>query len=47
VASYWLIRYLAAGWALLQLGSWAGMWLGYGGMIVIPLWAMWAGQRSA
>lgn len=45
VASYWLIRYHSPGWALLQLGSWGGMWLGYGSMIVIPLWAMWSGAR--
>ncbi len=43
LASYWLIRYLSPAWALLQLLSWAGMWVGYGGMILVSLWEMWWG----
>jgi hypothetical protein len=41
VASYWLIRYVSSAWAVLQLLSWVGMWVGYGGMIVVTLWDMW------
>jgi hypothetical protein len=46
VASYWLIRYLSPLFALLQLLSWVGMWLGYGGMIVVALWDMWRPERA-
>lgn len=46
VASYWLIRYLSPLFALLQLLSWVGMWLGYGGMIVMALWDMWCPGRE-
>lgn len=42
IASYWLIRYVSSAWALLQLLSWAGMWVGYGGMLVVTLWDMWS-----
>jgi hypothetical protein len=41
VASYWLIRYVSPVFALLQLLSWLGMWVGYGGMLVVALWDMW------
>jgi hypothetical protein len=41
IASYWLIRYVSPVFALLQLLSWIGMWIGYGGMIVLTLWDMW------
>ena len=41
VASYWLIRYVSPFFAVLQLLSWIGMWVGYGGMIVVALWDMW------
>jgi hypothetical protein len=41
IASYWLIRYVSPVFAALQMLSWVGMWIGYGGMIVISLWDMW------
>ena len=41
IASYWLIRYVSPVFAVLQLLSWIGMWIGYGGMLVITLWDMW------
>ncbi len=41
IASYWLIRYVSPVFAVLQLLSWTGMWIGYGGMIIITLWDMW------
>ena len=41
IASYWLIRYVSPVFAVLQLLSWIGMWVGYGGMIVVTLWDMW------
>jgi hypothetical protein len=41
IASYWLIRYASPVFAVLQLLSWIGMWIGYGGMLVITLWDMW------
>ena len=41
LAGGWLIRYVAAGFALLQLLAWLALWVGYGGMIVAPLWEMW------
>jgi hypothetical protein len=41
IASYWLIRYVAEAFAGLQLLSWLSMWVGYGGMLIVPLWDMW------
>lgn len=41
IASYWLIRYVSPTFAALQLLSWIGMWVGYGGMIVVALRDMW------
>ena len=32
--------------AVLQLLSWLSMWVGYGGMVLIPLWDMWGSQRG-
>ncbi len=41
IAGPWLIRYLSPAFALLQLASWLAMWLGYGALILIPLYEMW------
>lgn len=41
LAGPWLIRYLSPEFALLQLLSWLLGWIGYGGMILIPLYEMW------
>ncbi|MFQ5684701.1 MAG: hypothetical protein ACE5HC_15710 [Candidatus Binatia bacterium] len=45
VAGYWLIRYVSPGFALLHLAAWMAIWVGYGGMILAPLWEMW-GSRT-
>ncbi len=37
----WLIRYVSPLFALLQLLSWIGMWMGYLPMILFPLYDMW------
>jgi hypothetical protein len=41
IAGPWLIRYLSPAFALLQLVSWLAMWLGYGALILLPLYEMW------
>lgn len=41
IAGPWLIRYLSPGFALLHLASWLAMWLGYGALILVPLYEMW------
>ncbi len=41
LAGTWLIRYLSPAFALLHLVSWLAMWLGYGALILIPLYEMW------
>lgn len=41
IAGPWLIRYLSPGFALLQLASWLAMWVGYGTLILLPLYEMW------
>jgi len=41
IAGPWLIRYLSPAFALLHLVSWLAMWLGYGALILIPLYEMW------
>lgn len=49
IAGPWLIRYWSPAFALLQLASWLGMWIGYGALILFPLIEMWrkGGQPSA
>jgi hypothetical protein len=37
----WLIRTVAPGFASLLMAAWIGLWIGYLGMIGIPLWEMW------
>jgi magnesium-transporting ATPase (P-type) len=46
IAGPWLIRYLSPAFALLQLASWLGMWLGYGALILLPLYEMWGKSRK-
>lgn len=41
IAGIWLIRYVSPAFALLQLASWLAMWLGYGALILVPLYEMW------
>ena len=44
MASTWLIRTQSAGFAYLLLASWIGLWIGYLGMILIPIYEMWLPQ---
>ena len=46
IAGPWLIRYWSAAFALLQLFAWLGMWLGYGALILLPLYEMWGNGRQ-
>ena len=41
MGSTWLIRLQSAGFAYVLLASWVGLWVGYLGMILIPLYEMW------
>ena len=41
MSSVWLIRTQSPMFAHLLLTSWLGLWIGYGGMIFIPLYEMW------
>jgi len=42
----WLIRLVSPVFAYVLMAAWAGLWAGYGGMILIPLWEMWAPRDS-
>ena len=46
MASVWLIRTVAPVFAYSLMAAWLGLWVGYGGMILIPLWEMWASRTS-
>ncbi len=46
LAGSWLIRYVASGFALLQLSAWLVLWVGYGGMIAAALREMWGNPPS-
>jgi hypothetical protein len=41
LVTVWLVRYVAAGFSYLLLGCWAGEWLGYAALILVPLVQMW------
>jgi hypothetical protein len=41
MGSTWLIRTQSSGFAYGLLASWVGLWIGYLGMILIPLYEMW------
>jgi hypothetical protein len=42
----WLVRTISPAFAYLLLLSWAGLWVGYAGMILLPLYEMWLGPIS-
>lgn len=42
----WLTRMLSPTFAYLLIGSWIGLWIGYAGMILLPLAEMWLPHRS-
>jgi hypothetical protein len=46
VASTWLIRVESPVFAYLLMASWLGLWVGYLGMILIPLHEMWLASSS-
>lgn len=37
----WLIRYVAGGFAYVQLASWVAEWIGFGAFIFVPMGEMW------
>jgi hypothetical protein len=41
LVSPWLIRYIAAGFAYLQLASWLAEWMGFGAFVTVPIVEMW------
>jgi hypothetical protein len=42
----WLTRMLSPTFAYLLIFSWVGLWLGYSGMILVPLYEMWLAPKS-
>lgn len=46
MGSSWLTRILSPTFAYLLILSWLGLWLGYGGMILAPLYEMWFAAGS-
>jgi len=42
----WLTRLLSPAFAYLLIFSWIGLWLGYAGMILVPLYEMWLTLKS-
>jgi hypothetical protein len=46
MGSSWLTRILSPPLAYLLILSWLGLWLGYGGMILVPLYEMWFAPGS-
>jgi len=42
----WLTRLLSPAFAYLLIFSWIGLWLGYSGMILVPLYEMWFATGS-
>jgi hypothetical protein len=46
MASTWLIRTWSPLFAYLLIASWLALWVGYSGMILIPLYDMWLAPRS-
>jgi len=47
MGSVWLIRTQSPAFAYLLLVSWLGLWIGYAGMIFIPLYEMWLPEASS
>jgi len=46
MGSVWLIRVQSPVFAYVLMASWIGLWVGYVGMILIPLYEMWLVSRS-
>ena len=47
MGSTWLIRTWSPLFAYLLIASWLGLWIGYLGMIIIPLYEMWLAPVSS
>jgi hypothetical protein len=45
MSASWLTRLLSPIFASLLVLSWVGLWLGYSGMILLPLYEMWLAQK--
>jgi hypothetical protein len=43
----WLIRYVAASFAYLQVASWLAEWIGFGAFIFVPIGEMWFSNGRA
>jgi hypothetical protein len=41
MAGSWLTRLVAPAFAYLLIASWVALWIGYGGLILVPLYEMW------
>lgn len=47
LVSPWLIRYVSAAFAYLQVGSWAAEWIGFGAFVCVPIGEMWFSHGTA
>jgi hypothetical protein len=45
MSASWLTRLLSPIFAYLLVLSWVGLWLGYSGMILLPVYEMWLAQK--
>ena len=43
----WLIRYVTAGFAYVQIGSWLAEWIGFGAFVFVPMAEMWFSNGRA
>lgn len=46
MGSTWLIRAWSPSFAYVLIASWIGLWIGYSGMILIPLYEMWLARGA-
>lgn len=46
MACVWLIRLQSPAFAYLLMAAWIGLWVGYAGMVLIPLYEMWLSSGS-
>ena len=46
IAGSWLTRLLSPNFAYLLMVAWVGLWIGYAGMILLPLYEMWLARLS-
>jgi hypothetical protein len=41
IAGLWLVRYVSAHFAWLELAAWLGEWLAFPAFVICPIWDMW------